>query len=102
MSPRRLALFLAGSLALSAPAAVLVVLSGSPALAAALGEADRVWIEACAHRLRNERGTAESKVKYCTCMHEQFDDNRDVDQTEMERLYPPLHRECQIEAGRGR
>ncbi|HWK94991.1 MAG TPA: hypothetical protein VNR39_06185 [Pseudolabrys sp.] len=82
--------------------ALLVLLTGAPALAASLGDADRAWIEACAGRLKNERGTAESKVKYCTCMHEQFDDNREVDQTEMERLYPPLHRECQIEAGRGR
>jgi len=83
-------------------AAVLVLLGAAPALAAPLSDADRAWIEACAGRLKNERGSAESKVKYCTCMHEQFDDNREVDQTEMERLYPPLHRECQIEAGRGR
>lgn len=80
----------------------LVLLIGTPVLAASLGDADLAWIEACADRLRNERGTTESKVKYCTCMHEQFDDNRDVDQTEMERLYPPLHLACQIEAGRGR
>jgi len=82
--------------------AFLVLMTVAPAWAASLGDADRAWIEACASRLKNERGTAESKVKYCTCMHEQFDDNREVDQTEMERLYPPLHRECQIEAGRAR
>jgi hypothetical protein len=81
-------------------AAILALLAGAPAFAASLGDADRAWIEACADRLKNERGTAESKVKYCTCMHEQFDDNRQVDQTEIERLYPPLHRACRIEAGR--
>ncbi len=83
-------------------AAILALLTAAPALAASLGDASRAWIEACADRLKNERGTAESKVTYCTCMHEQFDDNREVDQTEMERLYPPMHRACQIEAGRGR
>lgn len=80
----------------------LVLLIGTPVLAASLGDADLAWIEACADRLRNERGTTESKVKYCTCMHENFEDNEPVTQTEMERLYPPLHRACQIEAGRSR
>ena len=80
----------------------LSLLLGTPALATSLGDADLAWIEACAAALRNERGTAESKLAYCACMHENFEDNRPVDQTEMERLYPPLHRACQVEAGRGR
>lgn len=80
----------------------LVFAIGGPVFAAPLNEADRAWIGACADRLKNERGTADSKVKYCTCMHEQFEDNREVDQTEMERLYPPLHRACQEESGRVR
>ncbi|WP_210209532.1 hypothetical protein [Undibacter mobilis] len=69
---------------------------------APLSAADRAWIAACADGLRNERGSAESKQRYCACMHEQFDENEPVTQTEMERMYPPLHRACQVEAGRGR
>ncbi|MFN3657394.1 MAG: hypothetical protein ACK4UO_09100 [Pseudolabrys sp.] len=65
-----------------------------------LSDAGRAWIATCVEQLKAERGTRDSKQRYCACMHENFDDNRAVTQTEMERTYPPLHRACQEEAGR--
>jgi len=87
--------FLAALLLLAAPAA-------SHAATPKPSAADRAWIAACAEGIAREWGTAESKVRYCACMHENFDDNRPLTQTEMERMYPPLHRSCQEEAGRRR
>jgi len=67
---------------------------------AKLSEADRVWIGTCVKQLAGEPAPSEAvKQRYCTCMHEQFDDNKPVTQTEMERLYPPMHRACNREAG---
>ena len=78
----------------------LLLLIASPALAAEPSAADRAWIAACVERLKNEPAPDEAvKLRYCTCMHEQFDDNRAVEQTEMERMYPPLHRACNRESG---
>lgn len=79
----------------------LLLLAASPALAATtLTPADRAWIAACAERLKNEPAPDETvKLRYCTCMHEQFDDNQPVTQSEMERMYPPLHRACNRESG---
>lgn len=80
--------------------ALFLTLTVPPASAAPLSQADRAWIAACVDNLKGERGTAQSKQRYCACMHENFDDNQQVTQTEMERMYPPLHRTCQQEAGR--
>ena len=67
---------------------------------AKLSEADRAWIGACVKQLANEPAPNEAvKQRYCTCMHEQFDDNKPVTQTEMERMYPPMHRACNAESG---
>lgn len=67
---------------------------------AKLSEADRGWIAACVKQLAGEPAPSEAvKQRYCTCMHEQFDDNKPVTQTEMERLYPPMHRACNRESG---
>ncbi len=77
-------------------------LAATPALAApaALTAADRAWIAACVNRLKGEPAPDEQvKLRYCTCMHEQFDDNPQVTQTEMERMYPPIHRACNRESG---
>lgn len=82
--------------------APLVALTAPPASAAPLSQADRAWIATCVDQLKAERGTEQSKQRYCACMHENFDDNAKVSQTEMERMFPPLHRACQAEAGRGR
>lgn len=68
--------------------------------AAKLSEADRGWIAACVKQLADEPApSAAVKQRYCTCMHQQFDDNKPVRQTEMERLYPPMHRACNRESG---
>ncbi len=67
---------------------------------AKLSEADRAWIGTCVRQLAGEPAPSEAvKQRYCTCMHEQFDDNQPVTQTEMERMYPPLHRACNRESG---
>ena len=81
---------------------LLAVPAASHAATPKLSDADRAWIAACADALAREQGTAESKRRYCACMHENFDDNRPLTQTEMERMYPPLHRACQEESGRRR
>lgn len=83
-------------------AAVVVVLPAlvSAGVAAELSAADRAWIAACVTQLANEPApNADVKRRYCLCMHEQFDDNQPVTQTEMERMYPPLHRACNRESG---
>jgi len=80
----------------------LLFLTAFPVLASAdaLTAADRAWIGTCVERLKNEPAPNEAvKLRYCTCMHEQFDDNQSVTQSEMERMYPPLHRACNREAG---
>lgn len=101
MHPHRRVIALASGVALLATATITLLI-GTPALAASLGDADRAWIETCAERLNDEHGSTESKQKYCACMHDNFEDNEPVTQTEMERLYPPLHRYCQAKAGRRR
>lgn len=78
----------------------LLLLIAFPALAAEPSAADRAWIAACVERLKNEPAPDEAvKLRYCTCMHEQFDDNQPVTQSEMEHLYPPMHRACNRESG---
>jgi len=80
--------------------AALVVVLAPPAIAAELKPADRAWIATCVKQLAGEPAPrADTKLRYCTCMHEQFDDNQPVEQTEMERMYPPLHRSCNRESG---
>ncbi len=71
-----------------------------PGAAAELSAADRAWVAVCVAQLADEPApNAAVKQRYCLCMHEQFDDNQPVRQTEMERMYPPLHRACNREAG---
>ncbi|MBS0534971.1 MAG: hypothetical protein JSR72_13015 [Proteobacteria bacterium] len=79
---------------------VLIAAALGPAAATDLTADDRAWIAACVARLAAEPApSAEVKQRYCACMHEQFDDNQAVTQTEMERMYPPLHRACNRESG---
>lgn len=56
----------------------LALLVAAPAHAAPLSAADRAWIKACADQLDREKGSRASKARYCTCMHENFDDNAKV------------------------
>ena len=82
--------------------AVLAALLCSPALAATAtpSAADRAWIDACVAQLKREPAPNPAvKQRYCACMHEQFDDNVPVTQSEMEHQFPPMHRACNRESG---
>ncbi|MDP2409027.1 MAG: hypothetical protein Q8M26_01945 [Pseudolabrys sp.] len=61
--------------------------------------ADIAWLERCAGQLKRERGDPAVVRRYCACMHQQFENNEPVGQSEMERLYPPMHRHCLRKAG---
>jgi len=75
--------------------ALAAALAAPCALAAELKPADRAWIATCVKQLDGEPAPrADTKLRYCTCMHEEFDDNQPVGQTEMERMCPPMHRSC--------
>jgi len=82
-----------------AAALTLAVLAGPAVADAPLSAADGAWIARCGDQLKRERPDPVSVRQYCTCMHQQFEDNRPVEQTEMERLYPPMHRYCRRQAG---
>ncbi len=77
----------------------LVLLSGSANAALKLSTADKAWIDTCANRLLKENKTPKSARVYCTCMHEQVENNEDMTQTEMERSWPPMHLSCRKEVG---
>jgi len=80
--------------------ASLAIAVAPNAIAAEPSAADRAWIATCVKQLAGEAAPrADTKLRYCTCMHEQFDDNPQVTQTEMERMYPPVHRSCNHESG---
>ncbi|MBI1202195.1 MAG: hypothetical protein GC182_06755 [Rhodopseudomonas sp.] len=81
---------------------ILAALLCAPARAAPpeLSAADRAWIDTCVAQLKAEPAPNEAvKQRYCACMHEQFDDNPTVTQSEMEHMFPPLHRACNRESG---
>ncbi len=67
--------------------------------AAKLTEADKAWIAKCVRQLAREHPSERVLRKYCTCMHEMFEDNDDVSQSDMEHMYPPLHRSCNKSSG---
>jgi hypothetical protein len=79
---------------------LLFALTAVPAGAAEPTPADRQWIARCMAQFAGEKREPRAVRTYCTCMHEMFEDNAPVTQTKMERMYPPVHRSCQIEAGR--
>lgn len=75
-------------------------LAAAPAAATAPpSPADIAWLDRCADQLKRERADQAVVRRYCACMHQQFEDNEPVGQTEMERLYPPMHRHCLRKAG---
>jgi hypothetical protein len=67
--------------------------------AVALTSADNAWIGKCMDQLKLENPDKKIVRKYCVCMHGFFEDNRDVDQSEMESTFPPAHRYCNRQAG---
>ena len=81
---------LAGILAFSYPA------DAAPKLSAV----DKAWIDTCANRLSSgEKKTPKSARIYCTCMHEQAENNEDMSQSDLEHSWPPMHLSCRKEAG---
>lgn len=70
------------------------------AVAAKLSAADKAWIGTCAGRLAADEKKAPKAARiYCTCMHEQVENNEAMSQTELERSWPPIHIACRREAG---
>jgi len=71
----------------------------SISMADADSAADAAWLAKCMSQLKEEHSDGKSRRVYCTCMHEYFDDNQPVRQTEMERMFPPAHLLCHKKAG---
>lgn len=80
-------------------AALPFLLPALPGQAAPPSAADHAWITRCVAQLVQEHADKGATRAYCTCMHEYFDDNATVTQTEMERMFPPAHRLCRTKAG---
>ena len=79
---------------------VLALLAGpTSSRAARLTDADKAWIAKCMRQLAKEHSDARVIRKYCVCMHEMFEDNDDVSQSDMEHMYPPVHRSCNKSSG---
>jgi len=74
--------------------------TSTTASAAKLSAADTAWIGKCMDQLKRANANKTVLRKYCVCMHEYFDDNADVSQSDMERMFPPAHRLCRRESGR--
>jgi hypothetical protein len=86
--------------ALLASALLALAIAPRPARAAKLSAADAAWIGKCESQLSKENARAKTVHKYCVCIHEMFDDNEDVSQSDMEHTFPPAHRMCMKTAGR--
>ncbi len=50
-------------------------------------------------QLKDEHDDKNSVRIYCECMHDYFEDNDTVTQSEMEHMFPPAHRLCHAKAG---
>ena len=79
---------------------VLLALAASPAAAATPSPH---WMAHCAANLKGEELKAAVVRKYCACMGEVGEEKEMLtwSQTELERSYPPAHRQCYDKA-RGR
>jgi hypothetical protein len=78
-------LFLAALILLSAPAT------------AQQSKQDRDWIAHCASQIS---GTNKSRAQtYCRCMAQTVDTSEKIRQTELERSFPPVHKDCFKKAG---
>ena len=59
------------------------------------------WMAHCAANLKGEGSSAKSVRVYCACIHD-LDDEAEMlklSQTEIERSWPPAHRQCHKKAG---
>jgi hypothetical protein len=60
-------------------------------------EQDKEWIAHCISQISE---TNKSRARtYCVCMADAVDTSEKLRQTELERSFPPVHRECFKKAG---
>ncbi len=78
----------------------VLALAFSPAHAAKLSDADKAWIDKCVSDRKASKAKPGALRKYCVCMHDVVDNNQPFEITELERTYPPVHRQCWKQAGR--
>jgi hypothetical protein len=81
--------------------ALLLAFTGTSTIASAakLSTADTAWIGKCMDQIKRDNANKTVLRKYCVCMHGYFDDNADVSQGDMERMFPPAHRLCVRQSG---
>ena len=84
---------------LTALIVTVAMTTSTTASAAKLSAADTAWIGKCMDQLKRESANKTGLRKYCVCMHDYFDDNADVAQSDMERMFPPAHRLCKRQSG---
>jgi hypothetical protein len=77
----------------------LFAVLAAPAHAAKLSAADKAWIGKCMDQLKRENANVKIVRKYCVCMHDMFEDNESVSQSDMEHMFPPVHRSCNKSSG---
>jgi len=99
LSPDPAALYTAGMPRLACAVAIITLLLFIRAAAAAPSAADGAWIARCMAQLAEAHADAKERRLYCTCMHENFEDNEAATQSEMEHMFPPLHLFCRGQAG---
>lgn len=85
--------------AFALPCVVILIVASGAAFCADAGKADTTWIARCMSQLVTEHADTKARRVYCTCMHDYFEDNEQVSQTGMERMFPPAHRLCHGKAG---
>ena len=79
--------------------AALILSAAVSAHAAPLTPADRAWIEQCIAARKAGSDKPSALRIYCRCMQEVVEDNQPFGITELERTYPPAHRQCWRKAG---
>jgi hypothetical protein len=78
--------------------ALPVLLACAAPAAAQQSAQDKEWIARCVSQI-SEANKPRARA-YCTCMAQTIDTSEKFDrQTELERSYPPVHRECFRKAG---
>lgn len=82
------------------PLALCILLAAiTGASAAGPAPRDRAWIATCMDQLKRDNPNKQIVRKYCVCMHDYFEDNDKVSQSDMEHMYPLAHRVCNKSSG---
>jgi len=92
--------FKSAAIFISIFALAVAALASTAALAAKLSPADRSWIDTCIDQLKREHADKTVVRKYCVCIHEIYQGNAKVSQSDMEHEFPPVHLRCSKESGR--